>query len=71
MPRTTKRSIAAPSTQAPALAQMITASATRARRSSKASNGARHRASMLAVAAWALLKYKGGAARPSVRAMAK
>ncbi|GFH32212.1 hypothetical protein HaLaN_31396 [Haematococcus lacustris] len=33
--------------QAPALAQMFTASATRARRSSKAFNGARHRASML------------------------
>ncbi|GFH17991.1 hypothetical protein HaLaN_14723 [Haematococcus lacustris] len=57
--------------QAPALAQMITASATRARRSTKASDGARHRASMLAAAAQALSKYKRGAARPSVRAVAK
>ncbi|GFH19688.1 hypothetical protein HaLaN_16675 [Haematococcus lacustris] len=57
--------------QAPALAQMFTASATRARRSNKASNGARHRASMLAAAAQALFKYKRGAARPSVRAVAK
>ncbi|KAJ9532418.1 hypothetical protein QJQ45_010564 [Haematococcus lacustris] len=57
--------------QAPALAQMITASATRARWSSKASNGARHRASMLAAAARALSKFKRGATRPSVRAVAK
>ncbi|GFH14109.1 hypothetical protein HaLaN_10101 [Haematococcus lacustris] len=57
--------------QAPALAQIITASATRARRSSKASNGARHRASMLAAAAQTLFMYKRGAARPCGRAVAK
>ncbi|GFH07917.1 hypothetical protein HaLaN_02797 [Haematococcus lacustris] len=57
--------------QPPALAQITTASATRARRSSKAMNGARHRASMLAAATQALFKYKRGAACPSVRAVAK
>ncbi|GFH32488.1 hypothetical protein HaLaN_31716 [Haematococcus lacustris] len=57
--------------QPPALAQMITASATRARRSSKAFNWARRRAGMLAAAAQALFKYKRGAARLSVRAVAK
>ncbi|GFH33346.1 hypothetical protein HaLaN_32704, partial [Haematococcus lacustris] len=56
--------------QPPALAQITTASAPRARRS-KASNGARHRVSMLAATAQALFKYKRGAERPSVRAVAK
>ncbi|KAJ9511802.1 hypothetical protein QJQ45_022678 [Haematococcus lacustris] len=53
--------------RAQAPAQMITASVTRARRSS---NGARHGASMLAAAARALFKYKRGAARPSAGASA-